>query len=134
MIVHNVVKGKRYISWSGDVTITCPESGYTATLSPKDKSRVNVISGFIAHFDDLDKKYIILGNVFHDLTFRCRLWEIDGVCGEKSYISKPGDESSKKLLFDAEAMKLPYVYYLPVPMWFLSYLQCTWLYSHDLIA
>jgi len=42
------------------VTITCPESGYTVTLSTKDKNRVNFLSGFIAHFDDLDTKYPFL--------------------------------------------------------------------------
>ena len=115
MIVHNVIKGKRYISWSGEVTITCPESGsvfsfssslfpltflcrYTATLSTKDKSKVNVVSGYLSHFDDLDKK----------------LYEFEGVCGEKTFMFKPGDEANKKLLFDTESLKLPYIYYLPV--------------------
>lgn len=175
MIVHNVIKGKRYISWSGEVTITCPESGspsislslslhifffsrsylmlcewdwfflmfdflgYTATISTKDKNRVNIVSGYIVHYDDLDKKYPfsgflfifwnstlyqnslltpsrVLPLIFHSINCRmlCRLWEFEGICGEKSFIYKPGDEANKKLLFDCDTFKLPYIYYLPV--------------------
>jgi len=98
MVVHNVIKGKRYISWSGELIITCPESGYTATLVTKDKNRVNQLSGDICHFDDLDKK----------------VYEFEGICGEKSYIFKSGDEANKKLLFDTDVVKWPSIYYLPV--------------------
>lgn len=97
MVVRNVVWGKKYIMWEGEVTMTCPQTGITAFLKFKEKSSQNVVKGFIMRGESEEPIY-----------------EINGVCGERiSYHLCSAGKSSEKVLLDLTTEPIARVRYLP---------------------
>jgi len=99
IIVNNtVMPGKKYFIWNGDIKISCPGSGYEASLTFEDRSyRVNGIQGSVYHKDDPNKKIHI----------------IDGICGQTSQYWSPENPLEKKTLIDHTQLKEAYIQYLP---------------------
>jgi hypothetical protein len=99
MVVRNVVWGKKYIMWEGDVTMTCPQTGYTAFFKFKEKSSQNVVKGYIVRGDSDDP-----------------IIEINGVCGERVTYHHVGGESGPsepKVLLDLTKEPSARIHYLP---------------------
>lgn len=97
MVVRNVVWGKKYIMWEGEVTMTCPQTGITAYLKFKEKSSQNVVKGYIMRGDSDEP-----------------LYEINGVCGERiTYHAASDSKKSEKLLLDLTAEPAARIRYLP---------------------
>lgn len=97
MVVRNVVWGKKYIMWEGEVTMTCPQTGITAFLKFKEKSSQNVVKGYIMRGESDEP-----------------LYEINGVCGEKiMYHLSASGKASEKTLLDLTTEPIARVRYLP---------------------
>jgi hypothetical protein len=97
-ICNTVMPGKKYILWSGEVKVSCPQSGYIATLITEERYyRVNGIQGYISHRDDPNK----------------RIYQIDGVCGQKTFYWNPEKPKEKILLLDLSLYKEASIHYLP---------------------
>jgi len=47
MVVNNIIWGERYLMWTGNVEIVCPESGYHAHIELKEVSHRNLVWGKI---------------------------------------------------------------------------------------
>jgi hypothetical protein len=98
MVVRNVVWGKKYIMWEGEVTMSCPQTGYTAFIKFKEKSSQNVVKGFIMKGDS-DEPLI----------------EINGVAGERimyHYVNGK-DSTEPKVLLDLTREPSARIHYLP---------------------
>jgi len=97
-ICNTVMPGKKYIIWTGEVRISCPQSGLVASIITEERYyRVNGIQGTVYHRDDPNK----------------HIYKIDGVCGQKTYywtLDKPKD---KRLLIDHSQYKEAFIQYLP---------------------
>lgn len=97
MVIRNVVWGKKYIMWEGEVTMTCPQTGITAFLKFKEKSSQNIVKGYIMRGDSDEP-----------------LFEINGVCGEKiTYHSSSDPRKTEKLLLDLTTEASARIRYLP---------------------
>lgn len=97
MVIRNVVWGKKYIMWEGEVTMTCPQTGITAFLKFKEKSSQNIVKGYIMRGDSDEP-----------------LFEINGVCGEKIMYHSPSDpRKAEKLLLDLTTEASAHIHYLP---------------------
>jgi len=95
----NVINpGPKYIMWVGDVRLSCPESGYYATIQTNEKRhKVNSISGAIYHQDNPDKP----------------IYKFEGVCGKQTLYWSPDSEKEKEILVDHSLLKEAYIQYLP---------------------
>jgi len=95
----NVINpGPKYIVWVGDVRLTCPGSGYYATIQTNEKRhKVNSISGAIYHQDHPDKP----------------IYKFEGVCGKQTLYWSPDSEKDKEILVDHSLLKEAYIQYLP---------------------
>jgi len=95
----NVINpGPKYIVWVGDVRLTCPGSGYYATIQTNEKRhKVNSISGAIYHQDHPDKP----------------IYKFEGVCGKQTLYWSPDSEKEKEILVDHSLLKEAYIQYLP---------------------
>lgn len=98
MVVRNVVWGKKYIMWEGELTMTCPQTGLTAFLKFQEKSSQNVVKG-----------YIMQGNSDEPL------YKLHGVCGERIHIDTltAGAVTESKVLLDLTTEPLARIRYLP---------------------
>lgn len=95
MVIRNVVWGKKYIMWEGEVTMTCPQTGITAYLKFKEKSSQNIVKGYIMRGESDEP-----------------LFEINGICGEKIMIHSTADKKEKVLL-DLTTEPTARIHYLP---------------------
>jgi len=96
-ICNTVMPGKKYIIWTGEVRISCPQSGYVASILPEERYyRVNGIQGAVFHRDDPNK----------------HIYKLDGVCGQKTFYYTP-DKKEKRLLIDHSLLKEAFINYLP---------------------
>jgi len=99
MVVRNVVWGKKYIMWEGQVTMTCPQTGYTAFLKFKEKSSQNVVKG-----------YIMKGDAEEPLI------ELSGVAGERimyHYLDGTTQPSQPTVFLDLTREPSARIRYLP---------------------
>eukprot|EP01128_Nolandella_sp_AFSM9_P010069 TRINITY_DN685_c0_g1_i1.p1 TRINITY_DN685_c0_g1~~TRINITY_DN685_c0_g1_i1.p1 ORF type:complete len:932 (+),score=257.28 TRINITY_DN685_c0_g1_i1:84-2798(+) len=96
MVVQNVIRGKRYISWTGEIEITCPDSGYVCRIKTVDKSKTNKLSGSI--FKESDPDTI--------------LYNLEGVCGVSTSYFAPSKPDVKTLLIDHDNIEYPPIHYL----------------------
>jgi hypothetical protein len=101
MIVRNVVIGKKYIMWEGEVTVQCPANGLVATLKFAEKSKDNVVTGKVMNIETDEVVY-----------------EIKGVCGKEIHFFAPGKQADQKLLIDVVKEPMADVQYLPVCLHF----------------
>jgi hypothetical protein len=97
MVVRNVVIGKKYIMWEGEVTIECPANGIVATLKFAEKSKDNVVTGKVTNLETDEVVY-----------------DIKGICGKEIYYFPPGKQAEQKLLIDVVKEPMANVQYLPV--------------------
>jgi len=97
-INNTVMPGRKYIYWNGEIKISCPESGYVASLTFEERPyRVNGIQGCVYHKADPNKNIYI----------------IDGICGQTSQYWTPENPLEKKTLIDHSQLKEAYIEYLP---------------------
>lgn len=96
MVIKNVVWGKKYIIWVGEVIMNCPQTGYKATLRFKEKDNQNVVNGEITKSNKPNETII----------------HINGVCGQKIFTRTPLSKENN-LLIDLIAEYLPTIHYLP---------------------
>jgi len=97
-ICNTVMPGKKYIIWNGEVKISCPESGYEASIITEERyGRVNGIKGTIYHQDEPNK----------------HIYRFEGVCGQKTNYWQVGKEKEKDILIDHSALEESYIDYLP---------------------
>jgi len=94
----NVINpGPKYIMWIGDVKLSCPESGYFATIQTNEKRhKVNSITGAIYHQDHPDKP----------------IYQFEGICGKQTHYWSPGSEKETEILLDHSLLKEAYIQYL----------------------
>jgi hypothetical protein len=96
MVVRNVVWGKKYIMWEGDVTMTCPQTGLTAFFKFKEKSSQNLVKGAIVQGDSDDA-----------------IIELHGVCGEKIMFHYADQPEQEFVLLDLTKEPSARIHYLP---------------------
>jgi len=97
-ICNTVMPGKKYMIWNGEVKISCPESGYEASIITEERyGHVNGIKGTIHHQDEPHKL----------------IYKLEGVCGQKTNYWQVGKEKEKDILIDHSALKESYIDYLP---------------------
>eukprot|EP01127_Copromyxa_protea_P008801 TRINITY_DN2027_c0_g1_i1.p1 TRINITY_DN2027_c0_g1~~TRINITY_DN2027_c0_g1_i1.p1 ORF type:complete len:420 (+),score=109.72 TRINITY_DN2027_c0_g1_i1:23-1261(+) len=95
MIVQNVVWGVKYVMWSGDITLSCPETGYSATLTLSEVDPThNRIEGKVTKNGE-------------------EVFEVYGQCGVLVEVWPVGNEEKKTVLFTAEDNKLDTLSYPP---------------------
>jgi hypothetical protein len=94
MVIRNVVWGKKYIMWIGNMEIQCPDTGYIANIELSEKSKKNIFKGTIRHRDSDEIIY-----------------ELDGICSDILYYYPPGEEDDKKVLIDMSSTEEKEVYY-----------------------
>jgi hypothetical protein len=94
MVIRNVVWGKKYIMWIGDIDITCPDTGYIAKIELSEKNKKNWFYGTIRHKDSDDIIY-----------------ELRGICSDVLYYYPPGCEDEKKVLIDMSESEEKSVFY-----------------------
>jgi len=94
MVIRNVVWGKKYIMWIGDIEIQCPDTGYIAKIELSEKNKENMFNGTIRHRDSDDIIYVL-----------------EGVCSDVLYYYPPGQEKQKKVLFDYSVSEEKTVFY-----------------------
>jgi len=95
MVVQNVVWGVKYVMWSGDITLTCSETGYSATLT----------------LSEVDPSHNRMeGTVYKDGK---EIYEVFGQCGVLVEYWPMGDEENKRVLFRKEDMKIDPITYPP---------------------
>jgi len=96
MVIRNVVFGKKYIMWEGDITVSCPSSGYTALISfREERNRENALKGIVSHVDANEPVMTLFGR-----------------CGSKIYIETL-DKKEPQLFFDIETVAFSNLQYLP---------------------
>jgi len=97
-ICNTVMPGKKYIIWTGEVKISCPQYGLVAAIYTEERyGRVNGIQGIVYHQNEPNK----------------HIYRLDGVCGQKTYYWQSGKEKEKKILIDHSALKEAWIDYLP---------------------
>jgi len=97
-ICNTVMPGKKYIIWNGEVKISCPQSGFVASIMTEERYyRANGIQGVVYHRDDPNKM----------------IYQFNGVCGQKTNYWPIGKEKEKKVLIDHSILKEAYIQYLP---------------------
>jgi len=100
-ICNTVMPGKKYIIWTGEIKISCPQSGYVASLSFDERpTHISGIQGYVYHRDDPNKKIYI----------------IDGVCGQTSQYWSPENPKEKTTLIDHTQLQEASIQYLPRPL------------------
>jgi hypothetical protein len=98
MSVKNVVFGKKYIVWEGDVTISCVSTGYSAIIKFKeDKGKENSLRGIVTHVDSAEP-----------------VLEFEGKCGGKVTYFMTSNPKDIQLLVDVETIPMARLNYLPV--------------------
>lgn len=96
MTVQNVVWGTKYVMWSGDITLSCPETGYSATLTLSEVDPThNRVEGKITKNGE-------------------EVFEIEGQLGVLIEYWPVGDEDAKKVLFQKEELSVNTISYPPV--------------------
>jgi hypothetical protein len=97
MSVKNVVFGKKYIVWEGDVTISCVSTGYSAIIKFKeDKGKENSLRGIVTHVDSAEP-----------------VLEFEGKCGGKVTYFMTSNPKDIQLLVDVETIPMARLNYLP---------------------
>lgn len=114
MIVRNVVIGKKYIMWDGEITMSCPSTGfvlpapsamflllilvsrYTATMKFSEKSKENLFKCTVSHIDKQEPVY-----------------EVSGVCGSAIHFQEPLQPNTKQLLIDVSQELADPIHFLP---------------------
>jgi len=96
--IGNVINpGPKYIMWIGDVQLSCPESGYYATIQIKEKShKINYINGAVYHQDKPNKP----------------IYNLEGTCGKQTLYWSPDSIKEKDILLDHSLLEESYIQYL----------------------
>jgi len=94
MVIKNVVWGKKYLMWIGDIEINCPDTGYMAHFELSEKNKKNLFTGYV--------KNIETDEIIYDL---------EGVCGEELYYYPHDDEDEKQILIDMSTTEDRLVHY-----------------------
>jgi hypothetical protein len=90
MVVKNVIFGTKRIYWSGDVTISCPKTRYSASFSFKENGNDNVVNGQITYFNDEHEEETI--------------FVVKGKCGGEIWLH-PSRSNEKRMLIDIGGKK-----------------------------
>eukprot|EP01122_Echinamoeba_exundans_P010269 TRINITY_DN3807_c0_g2_i1.p1 TRINITY_DN3807_c0_g2~~TRINITY_DN3807_c0_g2_i1.p1 ORF type:complete len:910 (-),score=217.61 TRINITY_DN3807_c0_g2_i1:623-3352(-) len=96
MVVRNVVIGSKYIMWEGEITVSCPSTGYSATIQFSEKSKQNLVKATVTHVDSAEPIY-----------------EIHGTCGGAIHYQQPLQPNTKQLLIDASQEAPDPIFFLP---------------------
>jgi hypothetical protein len=94
MVVKNVVFGTKKIFWSGELTIMCPSTRYSATLTFKESGNENVVNGTVSVLDSNDTDELLF-------TIHGKASGVINITNVKT--------SEKKQLIDCQS-KRPYIY------------------------
>uniref|UniRef100_A0A6B2L1I0 Oxysterol-binding protein n=1 Tax=Arcella intermedia TaxID=1963864 RepID=A0A6B2L1I0_9EUKA len=96
-VCNTIMPGKKYIMWTGEVKLVCPETGYYAVLKTEEKSgKVNQIIGQILHRDEPKPIY-----------------KLEGVCGKITQYWPANSPKEKKVLLDHSQLQEAFINYLP---------------------
>lgn len=96
MVIKNVVWGKKYIMWDGEVLIHCKDTGLRAYIRYTEKNKTNLVSA-----------YLLANNKKEPL------YEFEGVAGKEIYYC-PSGYKNKKLFVNLEAVSRSKIHYLPI--------------------
>lgn len=107
--IKNVIIGTKRISWSGKVSITCPESGYQATMDFSEEGWycVNVVKGTINKVQPQAASQEE-GPIYEPIK------KFYGPVGEVIKIHDVGNKEDEQVLLDAKQALRKTVYYLPL--------------------
>jgi len=102
-----VIKGKRYMTWEGDISITCADTGYIVTLlykedkQSKERCKPTIFSGSVARLENLDEP----------------IYLIDGQCSKHAVYWTPSKNEvppeAKTTFYDFSTMQECFIMYLP---------------------
>eukprot|EP01116_Phalansterium_solitarium_P021643 TRINITY_DN680_c1_g1_i1.p1 TRINITY_DN680_c1_g1~~TRINITY_DN680_c1_g1_i1.p1 ORF type:complete len:950 (-),score=407.06 TRINITY_DN680_c1_g1_i1:787-3636(-) len=96
MKIARIVWGVKKIFWTGEISISCPKTGYSATVIFEEQGNENGVKGFVSRF-----------NGFADET----LFHIEGKCSHSIHIVPADGRGQKKLLIDVATVRRPQVIY-----------------------
>jgi len=95
MVIQNVVWGTKYVMWDGDITLACPNTGYSATitLSEVDPTH-NRVEGYVYKNEST-------------------IYRIEGQCGVLVEMWKESDDSEKIVMFNKNDSHVRTITYPP---------------------